>query len=162
MPKQRKNIFEWNHISDKLNQAQIQELKEYYKVYHKKCWAYKQAVKRFKKWKLLGNSLSIIFASSSIASSIATGGISLVAISTISLLIQACMQHQNLDLKIQNCIYAYQSYMHILNTIKFILRTGEFNLSNILITMKNTDDYISDNTPIIDRYLLKYDKKFTV
>ena len=162
MPKQRENIFEWNHISDKLNQAQIQELKEYYQTYHKKCWAYKQGVKRFKKWKLLGNSLSIIFASGSIASSIATGGISLVAISTIALLIQGWMQHQNLDLKIQNCIYASQSYIHILNTLKFILRTGEFDLSNILITMKNTDDYISDNSPIIDRYLLKYDKKFTV
>ena len=162
MPKQRKNIFEWNHISDKLNQAQIQELKEYYQTYHKKCWAYKQGVKRFKKWKLLGNSLSIIFASGSIASSIATGGISLVAISTIALLIQGWMQHQNLDLKIQNCIYASQSYIHILNTLKFILRTGEFDLSNILITMKNTNDYISDNSPIIDRYLLKYDKKFTV
>ena len=162
MPKQRKNIFEWNHISDKLNQAQIQELKEYYQTYHKKCWAYKQGVKRFKKWKLLGNSMSIIFASGSIASSIATGGISLVAISTIALLIQGWMQHQNLDLKIQNCIYATQSYIHILNTLKFILRTGEFDLSNILITMKNTDDYISDNSPIIDRYLLKYDKKFTV
>ena len=161
MPKQRKNIFQWNHISDKLNPAQIQELKEYFQTYHKKCWAYKQAVKRFKKWKLLGNSLSIIFASGSIASSIATGGISLVAISTIALLIQGWMQHQTLDLKIQNCIYAYQSYMHILNTIKFILRTGEFDLSNILITMKNTGDYISDNSPIIDRYLLKYDKKFT-
>ena len=162
MPKQRENIFEWNHISDKLNQAQIQELKDYYQTYHKKCWAYKQGVKRFKKWKLLGNSLSIIFASGSIASSIATGGISLVAISTIALLIQGWMQHQNLDLKIQNCIYATQSYIHILNTLKFILRTGEFDLSNILITMKNTDDYISDNSPIIDRYLLKYDKKFTV
>ena len=33
MSKQRKNIFEWNHISDKLNQAQIQELKEYYHNY---------------------------------------------------------------------------------------------------------------------------------
>ena len=162
MPKQHKNIFEWNHISDKLNQTQIQELKEYYQTYHKKCWAYKQGVKRFKKWKLLGNSISIIFASGSIASSIATGGISLVAISTIALLIQGWMQHQNLDLKIQNCIYATQSYIHILNTLKFILRTGEFDLSNILITMKNTDDYISDNSPIIDRYLLKYDKKFTV
>ena len=162
MPKQRKNIFEWNHISDKLNQAQIQELKEYYIVYHKKCWCYKQATKSFRRLKLIGNSLAILFASGGIVSSISTGGISLIAISTGALLIQGWLQHQNLDLKIQNCIYASQSYMHILNTIKFILRTGEFDLSNILITMKNTDDYISDNSPIIDRYLLKYDKKFTV
>ena len=162
MPKQRKNIFEWNHISDNLNQSQIHELKQYYIAYHKKYWCYKQATKSFRRLKFIGNSLAILFASGGIVSSISTGGISLIAISTGALLIQGWLQHQNLDLKIQNCIYAYQSYMHILNTIKFILRTGEFNLSNILITMKNTDDYISDNSPIIDRYLLKYDKKFTV
>ena len=162
MTDKRKNIFEWNHISDKLNQAQIQELKEYYRVYHKKCWCYKQATKSFRRLKLIGNSLAILFASGGIVSSISRGGISLIAISTGALLIQGWLQHQNLDLKIQNCIYAFQSYIQILHTLKFILRTGEFDLSNILITMKNTDDYISDNSPIIDRYLLKYDKKFTV
>ena len=161
MPKQRENIFEWNHISDKLNEAQIQELKEYFQTYHKKCWAYKQAVKRFKKWKLLGNSMSIIFASGSIASSIATGGIGLVSISTIALLIQGWMQHQTLDLKIQNCIYAYQSYEHLLNSIKNMMRSGDFNLSSIHGTMKNIDDYVADIAPIIDRYLRKYNEKFT-
>ena len=162
MPKQRKNIFEWNHISDKLNKAQIQELKEYYLVYHKKSWCYKQATKSFRRLKLIGNSLAILFASGGIVSSISTGGISLIAISTGALLIQGWLQHQNLDLKIQNCLYASQSYMHILNTIKFILRTGEFDISNILITMKNTDDYISDNSPIVDKYMVKYDKIFTL
>ncbi len=58
-----KLIFDWNHISDKLTENQIIKLKSYYHTYHRKCWAYKQAVKRFKKWKLLGNSLSIVFAS---------------------------------------------------------------------------------------------------
>ena len=162
MPKQRKNIFEWNHISDKLNPAQIQELKDYYIVNHKKCWCYKQATKSFRRLKLIGNSLAILFASGGIVSSISTGGIGLIAISTGALLIQGWLQHQNLDLKIQNCIYAYQSYIHILHTLKFILRTGEFNLSNILITMKNTDDYISDNSPIVDKYMVKYDKIFTL
>ena len=52
----RKSIFNWNHISVELSDAQIEELKSYYKTYHKKCWAYKQAVKRLKKWKLLGKS----------------------------------------------------------------------------------------------------------
>ena len=157
----KRKIFDWNHISDKLTDDQIMELKAYYHSYHKKCWAYKQAVRRFKKWKLIGNSLSIIFASGSITSSIATGGISLVSISTIALLIQGWMQHQTLDLKIQNCIYAYQSYEHLLNSIKNMMRSGDFNLSSIHGTMKNIDDYVADTAPIIDRYLLKYDKKFT-
>ena len=96
----KRKIFEWNHISDKLTDDQIMELKAYYHSYHRKCWAYKQAVRRFKKWKLIGNSLSIIFASGGLASSIASGGISLLAISTAALLIQGWMKHKNLDLKI--------------------------------------------------------------
>ena len=90
-----------------------------------------------------------------------TGGISLVAISTIALLIQGWMQHQTLDLKIQNCIYAYQSYEHLLNSIKNTMRSGDFILSSIHGTMKNIDDYVADTAPIIDRYLRKYDEKFT-
>ena len=43
-----KNIFNWNHISNKLTEEQIEQLKSYYHSYHKKCWAYKQAVKRLK------------------------------------------------------------------------------------------------------------------
>ena len=156
-----KSIFNWNHISDELSDAQIEELKSYYKTYHKKCWAYKQAVKRFKKWKLLGNSLSIVFASGGSASSIATGGIGLVAISTAALLIQGWMKHKDLDLKIQNCTYAHQSYQHLLNEIKDIMRSGEFNSSHIYNTMKNIDDYVTDNSPVVDKYLSRYDEKFT-
>ena len=118
-----KYIFNWNHISNELTEEQITELKEYYQTYHRKCWAFKQAAKRFKKWKLLGDTLSVVFATGGIASAIATSGISLVAISTTSVIIQGWM---NLDLKIQNCTYAYQSYQHLLNAIKDMMRGGDF------------------------------------
>ena len=161
MTDRRKSIFDWNHISDKLTKDLIMEFKAYYHTYHRKCWAYKQAVKHFKKWKLLGNSLSIVFASGGLASSIATGGISLIAISTAALLIQGWMKHKNLDLKIQNCTYAYQSYQHLLNAIKDMMRGGDLKLSCIHVTMRNIDDYVTDNSPIVDKYLLKYDEIFT-
>ena len=161
MKEHRKSIFKWNHISDKLIEEQIEELKSYYHSYHKKCWAYKQASKRLKKWKLLGNSLSIVFASGGFASSIATGGIGLVAVSAAALLIQGWMSHKNLDLEIQNCTYAYQSYQHLLNEIKDMMRSGNFNSSHIYNTMKNIDDYVTDNSPIVDKYLIKYNEKFT-
>ena len=136
MKKSRKSIFYWNHISNKLTEDQIEELKSYYHSYHKTCWAYKQAFKNFKKWRLLGNSLSIIFASGGFASSVATGGISLITISTAALLIQGWMKHKDLDLKIQNCTYAYQSYQHLLNQIKDIMRSGNFNSSHIYNIMR--------------------------
>ena len=142
MKELRKNIFNWNYISDKLTEEQIKELKSYYHTYHKKCWAHKKAVKHLKKWILLGNSLSIIFAAGGFASSIATGGIGLIAISTVALLIQGWMIHKDLHLKIHNyCTYAYQSYQHLLNEIKDIMRSGNFNSSHIYNTMKNIDDY---------------------
>ena len=156
MKEQRKTIFNWNHISDELTEEQIKELKSYYHTYHKKCWAYQQATKSFKKNKLIGNSLSIIFASRGIASSVATGGVGLVAVSAVALLIQGWMSHKNLDLKIQNCTYAYQSYQHLLNEIKDIMRSGDFNTPSICIRMKNIDDYVTDNSPIVDKYLIKY------
>ena len=157
----REKIFNWNHISEKLTPREVEELKAYYKAYHKKCWAYKQAMKKFKKLKLIGNSLSIIFAAGGLASSVASGGVSLVAISTPALLIQGWMKHKDLDLKIQNCTYAYQSYQHLLNTIKDMMRGGDFESASIINTMRNIDDYVADNSPIIDKYLLKYDEKFT-
>ena len=162
MKNQHKNIFNWNHISDKLTEEQINELKMYYCTYHKKYWSYKQAMKRFKKWKLLGNSLSIVFASGGLASSVATGGASLVAISTVSLLIQGWMNHKNLDIKIQNCTYAYQSYQHLLNSVKDMMRRGDFNTSHLLTTMNSLDNYVCDNSPIVDKFLQKYTDIFTV
>ena len=36
MKEQRKSIFNWNHISDELTDEQIDELKSYYRTYHKK------------------------------------------------------------------------------------------------------------------------------
>ena len=93
----------------------------------------------------------------------ATSGISLIAIhvSMILLLIQGWMKHNELDLKIQNYRYAYQSYQHLLNNIKEFMRSGEFNRSALLTQMNNIDSYVVDSSPIADKFLTKYDKYFT-
>ena len=156
-----KRIIDFNHISDKLTEDQVRELRAYYCSYHRKCWAFKQATKRLKKYKLIGNSLSVIFAGSGVASAIATSGISLVAISTVSLLIQGYMKHKNIDLRIQNWLYARQSYQHLIDTIKNNMRAGEFNIDSLHIMMNNIDSYVADNAPVIDKFLQKYDKIFT-
>ena len=71
------------------------------------------------------------------------------------------MKHKDLDLKIQNCTNAYKSYQHLLNEIKNMMRSSDFNSSHIYNTMKNIDDYVTDNSPVVDKYLSKYDEKFT-
>ena len=109
--------------------------------------------KTFQKWKLLGDTLSVIFATGGIASAIATSGISLVAISTTSVIIQGWMKHKNLELKIQNCMHAYQSYQHLLNAIKDMMRGGDFQPNILHTMMNNIDNHVTDNSPIIDKFL---------
>ena len=156
----KKTVFNWNHISERLTKDQVDELKSYYSTYHRKCWAYKKAMKRFKKMKLAGNILSILFATGGLASAIATGGIALVAVTSATPLIQLWMSHQSLDMKIQNCTYAYQSYNHLLIQIKDALRSGDFNRDELFNSMNSLDNFVTDNSPIIDKYLLQYKKSF--
>lgn len=72
------------------------------------------------------------------------------------------MEHQNLEIKIQNCQYAFQSYNHLLIMIKDAMRSGNFNCDIFITTMHNVDNYVTDNTPIVDKYFKKYDAKFNV
>ena len=159
MADRKKSIFSWNHISDSLTEDQVDELKSYYKAYHRKCWAYKQAVKRYKKFKLIGNTISVLTGTGGIISAVVTGGIALVAISTCALLIKSYMDFQSLDLKIQNCTYAYQSYQHLLNSIKDMLRSGDFQPS-FHTELKNVDDFVTDVCPSVDKFYTKYNDKF--
>ena len=57
------NIFDWNHISDRLSEDEKTELKSYYKVYHRKCRAFKRALKRYKNLRYFGNTVSLLSAS---------------------------------------------------------------------------------------------------
>ena len=58
-----KNIFNWNHVSEKLTDDQIYELKALYKFYHKKYWLFKMTYKYFKKAELACNIGSVFFCS---------------------------------------------------------------------------------------------------
>ena len=155
-----RNIFDWNHISDRLSEDEKAELKSYYKVYHRKCWAFKRALKRYKLLRYLGNTISLLTASGGIATAIATGGISLVAISTVAILVKGYMEHQNLDIKIQSCTYAYQSYQHLLIMIKNVMRS-EVNKESLINSMANIDNFVTDNSPVVDKFFKKYDEKYS-
>ena len=41
-----------------------------------------------------------------------------------------------------------------------MMRSGKFDSPHIYNTMKNIDDYVTDNSPIVDKYLTKYNDKF--
>ena len=119
------------------------------------------SIETIQKLKLPGNSLSIVFATGGIVSAVATSGVCLAAVSTVSVLIQGWMSHQNPDLKIQNCTYANQSYAHVLFMLKDMMRSGEFEEGARLNTVQNIGNYVIDTSPVVVKYLYKYDKVFT-
>ena len=68
------------------------------------------------------------------------------------------MKHKNVDIKLYQCQYAFQTYGHLLIEIKDILRSGEFDRTELLSRLQQNDDFILDNSPIVDKR--KYDKIF--
>ena len=102
-----------------------------------------------------------LFNNSDYPSAIAPGGVSLIVISTTALLIKAYMEHQRLDIKIQNCQYAFQSYNRLLIMIKDAMGSGNIKSEIFITAMHNVDNYVTDNTPIVDKYFKKYDVKFS-
>ena len=157
----RRDIFTFNHISQELTESSIDELKSYYKTYHKKMWMYKAAYKRLKAWQLARNLSSVVFATGGLASSVATSGVSLIAVACASVLIQAYMKHKNVDIKLYQCQYAYQKYGHLLIEIKDILRSGQFDRAvkdELLSKLQQNDDFILDNSPLVDKFEHSYDK----
>ena len=160
MEKQKINIFNWNHISDDLTEDQIDELKGYYASYHRKSYADKKAMKNLKRMRFVGNSTSVIFGTGGIVAAVATSGISLVAISTTSILIQGWMKRKDFDLKIKQCEYAFQTYQHLLNEIRLMMRSGDCDLTTLRLNLNNTDDFIVDNAPIVENNTVIVENKW--
>lgn len=138
-----------------LSLEQEDELKSYYKVHHRKCWAFKKAYKNIKDLSLLATPSLLVTGSGGIIGVVVSGGISLVATSTAALLIKEFMEYQSLDMKVQNCLYAFQSYGHLLIMIKDAMRVGCFHRESLIIAMNYIDNYVIDNSPIADKYFKK-------
>ena len=60
------------------------------------------------------------------------------------------------------CQYAFQTYGHLLNEIKEITRNGHFDRDDLTNKLTQNDDFILDNSQIVDKWGDKYDKKYQI
>ena len=72
------------------------------------------------------------------------------------------MKHRNIEIKLYQCPYAFQTYGHLLNEIKEIMRNGHFDRDDLTNELTQNDDFILDNSPIVDKWGEKYDKKYQI
>ena len=156
-----KDIFEFNHIDKSLSESDVKTLKDFYSHYHKIYWCFKKCYKSYK-------FLDIFFTIS---------GICLVAIGTISggitlnpvvlgvvngagVIIAGVGKKNNYKRKIEMSRIAFTTYEKVLVELRAALRGDEWNKQEFVDRMKLVDEMIIDQTPIADRFEIKYKNKF--
>ena len=115
MTKRRRSIFNWNHVSEKLTDDQISELKALYKFYHKKYWLYKASFKSFKKMDMACNIGSVVLiVTGTVVGGVTLNPIPLGIISGSGVLLKTYSEAKNYKRKIEMCKFAYTSYEKVL------------------------------------------------
>ena len=161
MVDRRKSIFNWNHISDKLTEDQISELKALYKFYHKKYWLFKMTFKYFKKAELVCNiGSAVLVVTGTVAGSVTLNPIVLGTISGAGVLLKTFSEAKNYKGKIEMCKFAYTSYEKILTDLGSFMRGLEYNHKEFLDYVKVLDDIIIAVCPLTDKFEKKYVKVF--
>ena len=67
---------------------------------------------------------------------------------------------KNYKKKIEMLKIAFTSYEKVLVELRSALRGDEFNKDQFIDKMKVIDEMMIDQTPLADKYLNKYDKKY--
>ena len=157
----RNKVIEFNHISNSLNQDEINMLKKLYKSYHKSQICYRRKYKRLRRLKITLEMSSIFLTSlGAIIGSITLNPIILGALTAPGIMIQAYLTKSDLNNRVDRCKFAFTSYEKVLIQIKTYLRGVKYNESDFFTDRKVLDDIISDQCPSITKLHSKYDKLY--
>ena len=158
-----KDIFEFNHIDASLSGSDVTTLKDFYRHYHKKYWCFK---KPYKRYKLLDETLTLSGVGLVVIGTI-TGGITLnpIVLGVINgagVLVASFGKIKNYKKKIEMSRIAFTTYDKVLVELRTALRGDEFNKQDFIERMKLIDEMIIDQTPLADRFVTKYNNKFSI
>ena len=156
-----KDIFEFNHIDKSLTESDIKTLKEFYSHYHKKYWCFKRSYKRYK---IFDETLTLTGVGLVVVGTI-TGGITLNpiilgVINGAGVIIGTIGKTKKYKKKIEMAQIAFKTYHKVLVELRTALRGDEFNKQEFIERMKVIDEIIIDQTPIADKFVKKYNKKY--
>ena len=156
-----KDIFEFNHIDKSLSETDVKTLKDIYKHYHKKCWCFK---KSYKGYKFLDNVFTIsgicLVAIGTISGGITLNPVVLGVVNGAGVIVAGIGKKNNYKRKIEMTRIAFTTYEKVLVELRSALRGDEWNKQDFVDRMKLVDEMIIDQTPIADRFVSRYEKKF--
>ena len=148
----KKDIFEFNHIEKKT-------IKKFYAYYHKKFSCFKKTYEHFK---IIDESINI---SGILLMIIGTGGLTmnpivLGVINGLGIVLTNVGKMKNYKKKIEMTKIAFTTYDKVLVELRSALRGDEFDKDLFIDKMKVIDEMITDQTPLVDKFTKKYDKKY--
>ena len=156
-----KDIFEFNHIDKSLSESEVNTLKDFYKHYHKKYWCFK---KSYKSYKFLDDVFTIsgirLVAIGTISGGITLNPVVLGVVNGAGLIVAEIGKKNNYKRKIEMTRIAFTTYEKVLVELRSALRGDEWNKQDFVDRMKLIDEMIIDQTPIADRFVSRYEKKF--
>ena len=152
------NIFDFNHIDTSIDKTILEEIKAFYKHYHRKWWCYKQTYKHLKKvnFGMKVGSLSLI-AMGIVAGGITLNPIILGMISGAGTILTGISQHKNYDKKIEKIKDIFSFYDSVLNELRSNLRGEPFDSNRFIFKMKELENVVCDPTLSPFSY---YEKKY--
>ena len=156
-----KDIFEFNHIDKSLSETDVKTLKDFYKHYHKKCWCFK---KSYKSYKFLDDVFTIsgicLVAIGTISGGITQNPVVLGVVNGAGIIVAGIGKKNNYKRKIEMTRIAFTTYEKVLVELRSALRGDEWNKQDFVDRMTLVDEMIIDQTPIADRFVSRYEKKF--
>ena len=156
-----KDIFEFNHIDKSLSETDVKTLKDFYKHYHKKYWCFK---KSYKSYKFLDDVFTIsgicLVAIGTISGGITLNPVVLGVVNGAGLIVTGIGKKNNYKRKIEMTRIAFTNYEKVLVELRSALHGDDFNKEEFVDRMKLIDEMIIDQTPIADRFVSRYEKKF--
>ena len=156
-----KDIFEFNHIDKSLSESDVKTLKDFYKHYHKKYWCF---MKSYKSYKFLDDVFTIsgicLVAIGTISGGITLNPVVLGVVNGAGLIVAGIGKKNNYKRKIEMTRIAFTNYEKVLVELRSALRGDDFNKEEFVDRMKLIDEMIIDQTPIADRFVSRYEKKF--
>ena len=159
--KMKKDIFEFNHIDNLLSEDEIKTIKEFYEYYHKKFWCFKKTYKHFK---ILDESINIsgilLMIIGTIPGVLTMNPIVLGVINGFGIVLTNVGKMKNYKKKTEMTKIAFTTYEKVLVELRSALRGDEFDKDSFIDKMKVIDEMIIDQTPLADKVVKKYDKKY--
>ena len=155
------DIFEFNHIDSLLSEDDIKTLKEFYKYYHKKFWCFK---KTFKHLKIIDETITtygiLLIIIGTTSGGLTLNPIVLGVINGFGILLTNFGKMKNYKKKIEMTSIAFTTYEKVLVELRSGLRGDEFDKEKFIDKVKVIDEMINDQTPLPEKYVKQYDKKY--